>query len=137
MLALIAVAVVVVVVDLLIQRWAGKRDRMFRPLSIGRDPRLIKQRHLEDGNSPAAGGGRYLRLRGPCTSQPGEARRAGGYPAISGADFAQLLSLAVRLDVLPAAAAAPAEAPAPAASVAPAVPEPAKAPSADSPADGA
>ena len=57
MVALIVGAVVVVVVELMILRWVGKRDRMFPPLSIGHIFGLFLHATSQGGRSPAAGRG--------------------------------------------------------------------------------
>ena len=117
MLVLIAGAVAVVVVELLILRWVGKRDRMFPPLSIGRVFGLIAHGTSKAGAAQLLAAERYVRLRRRVYFAGWRSKLAGEAPYVTDADYAQLVSLAAQLDALPPetaqpSAAAPADAPA-------------------------
>jgi hypothetical protein len=101
MLALIAGAVAVVVVELLIQRWVAKRDRLFAPLSIDYVFRLLAHGTSKAGAAQLLAADRYLCRRRSLYFAAWRARRTGGYPNVRDADFAHLVSLAARLEILP------------------------------------
>jgi hypothetical protein len=74
---------------------------MFPPLSIGHVFGLIAHATSKAGAAGLLAADRYLRLRRSVYFRAWRTRRAGGYPDVSDADFAQLVSLAARLEILP------------------------------------
>ena len=107
MLVLIAGAVAVVVVELLILRWVGKRDRMFPPLSIGRVFGLIAHGTSKAGAAQLLAAERYVRLRRRVYFAGWRSKLAGEAPYVTDADYAQLVSLAAQLEALPPETAQP------------------------------
>ena len=100
MLALIAGAVAVVIVELLILRWVGKRDRMFPPLPAGHVFGLVVGATSKAGAARLLAADRYLRLRRRVYFAGWLAARAGEAPGVTDVDVARLDSLAARLGLL-------------------------------------
>jgi len=104
MVALIAGAiVVVVVVELRILRWVGKRDRMFPPLSIGHIFGLIVHANSKAGAARLLAAGRYLRLRRSVYFAGWRSKVIGEAPHVTDGDAAQLETLLARARALPVA----------------------------------
>jgi hypothetical protein len=122
MVVLVVGVLAVVVAQWLILRWVSKRDRTFPPLPIGHALGLIAHATSRTGAAQVLAADRYLRLRRSVYFAAWRTRTAGGYPDVSDADYAELVSLAARLEILPpyqpsappavASPDAPAEAPA-------------------------
>ena len=110
MVALIVGAVAVVIVELLILRWVGQRDRQFPPLSTGHIFRLMARATSKAGAAQLLAADRYLRLRRRVYFAGWRTKLTGGSPGVTDADYAQLVSLATRLDALPAVASPPSRA---------------------------
>jgi hypothetical protein len=100
MLVLIAGAIAVVVVELLIQRWVSKRDRMFPRLPFGRLPQMIGRSTSWPGVARLLAAHRYMCLRRSVYFAAWRTRRAGGYPDVSDGDYVALMKLAARLGLL-------------------------------------
>jgi RsiW-degrading membrane proteinase PrsW (M82 family) len=113
LLVLVAGAITVVVVELLVLRWVGKRDRMFPPLSIARIVDLVARGATRTGAARLLSASRYLRLRRAVYLAAWRAHLAGGDPMVAEDDYVELNSLAAGLQALPPESAPP-PAPAPA-----------------------
>ena len=103
MVALIVGAIVVVVVELMILRWVGKRDRMFPPLSIGHIFGLIVHVTSKAGAARLLAAGRYLRLRRCVYFAGWRSKVTGEDPYVTDGDAAQLETLLARARALPVA----------------------------------
>jgi protease prsW family protein len=103
MVALIAGAIVVVVVELMILRWVGKRDRMFPPLSIGHIFGLIVHATSKAGAARLLAAGRYRRLRRCVYFAGWRSKVTGEDPYVTDGDAAQLETLSARARALPVA----------------------------------
>jgi hypothetical protein len=103
MVALIAGAIVVVVVELMILRWVGKRDRMFPPLLVGHIFGLIVQAISKAGAARLLAAGRYLRLRRSVYFAGWRSKVTGEDPYVTDGDVAQLETLLARARALPVA----------------------------------
>ena len=101
--ALIGGAIVVVVVELMILRWVGKRDRMFPPLSIGHSFGLIVHATSKAGAAQLLAAGRYLRLRRCVYFAGWRSAVTGEDPFVTDGDAAQLETLLARARALPVA----------------------------------
>jgi RsiW-degrading membrane proteinase PrsW (M82 family) len=137
MLVLIAGTVAVVVVDLMIQRWVAKRDRMFPSLPFGRLSQTFGRSTSWARIATLLAADRYMCLRRSLYFAGWRTSRAGGYPGVTDKDYAELISLAVRLGIFrsPGAAGQPSAAAPP---VVPAdIPTPAAATAVDAPASDA
>lgn len=113
LLILLVGAVAVVIVELLILRWVGKRDRMFPPLAIPRIADLLARSATKAGAARLLSAGRYLRLRRAVYFAGWRAQLAGRSPVVAEDDYSELVSLAAALEALPPESAPP-PAPAPA-----------------------
>jgi RsiW-degrading membrane proteinase PrsW (M82 family) len=107
LLVLVAGAITVVVVELLVLRWVGKRDRMFPPLSIARIVDLVARSATRAGAARLLSASRYLRLRRAVYFAAWRAHLAGAVPMVAEDDYAQLNSLAAGLQALPPESAPP------------------------------
>ena len=103
MVALIVGAIVVVVVELRILRWVGKRDRMFPPLSIGHIFGLIVHANSKAGAARLLAAGRYLRLRRSVYFAGWRSKVTDEAPCVTDGDAAQLETLLARARALPVA----------------------------------
>ena len=103
MVALIVGAIVVVVVELRILRWVGKRDRMFPPLSIGHIFGLIVHATSKAGAARLLAAGRYRRLRRCVYFAGWRSKVTGEDPYVTDGDAAQLEALLARARTLPVA----------------------------------
>ena len=103
MVALIAGAIVVAVVELMILRWVGKRDRMFPPLSIGDNFGLIVHATSKAGAAQLLAAGRYRRLRRCVYFAGWRSAVTGDDPFVTDGDAAQLETLKARARALPSA----------------------------------
>jgi hypothetical protein len=101
MVALIAGAIVVVVVELMILRWVGKRDRMFPPLSMRHIFGLIASAASKTGAARLLAADRYLRLRRSVYFAGWRSRVTGEDPYVTDGDAAQLEALLARARALP------------------------------------
>ncbi len=138
MLALIAGAVAVVAVESMILRWVGKQDRRFPPVPFGRVRQMLGRSTSWPGIARLLAADCYVGLRRSVYFAAWRSTRSGEAPYVSEVDYAQLISLATRLEVLPSGVAAPVAAPVAAGPAVPAVPEAVETPtSADAPTDGA
>jgi RsiW-degrading membrane proteinase PrsW (M82 family) len=99
-------AVAAVAAELLILRWVAKRDRMFSPLPIGQVFALFKRCNTMAGLSQLAAVERYVGLRRSIYYAGWRTQRAGGEPIVTYADYVELGSLASRLGLRQAGAAA-------------------------------
>jgi RsiW-degrading membrane proteinase PrsW (M82 family) len=100
-LVLLVGAVAGVVAESMILRWVGKRDPIFPPLPSARLVSLVKRWKAPAGLAQLAAADRYLCLRRSVYYAAWRTRRAGGYPDVSDGDFAELMSLAARLELKP------------------------------------
>jgi len=107
MLVLIGGAVAVVAVEWLILRWVAKRDRTFPPLPFARIPQMVGRSTSWPGIARLLAADRYMCLRRYVYFAGWRTTRSGGPAFVTDADYAQLISLAAWLQVLPAATAAP------------------------------
>jgi RsiW-degrading membrane proteinase PrsW (M82 family) len=129
LLILIAGAVAVVLAEWLILRWVGKRDRLFPSLPIARIFALLARSTTKAGAAQLLSATRYLSLRRAVYFAGWRAKAAGGNPVVAEDDYAQLVSLALRLEALPPRAAQPNAAAPPGAP--PATPAPIATPASD------
>ena len=98
----------VAVGDWLILRWAGRRDRMFPPLSAGYIYGLVKKANSRAGFIQLVAAKQYVILRRAIYFAGWRTKRAGGAAQVTRADYVQLRDLFVR-----AGAPAPAYSPLP------------------------
>ncbi len=103
MLILIAGAVAGVVVEWLILRWVGKRDRMFPALPSNDVFGLITRATSKEGAARLLAADRYVRLRRSVYFAGWRTKRAGGSPGVTDVDVAQLAALRARASALPGA----------------------------------
>ncbi|HLF76616.1 MAG TPA: PrsW family glutamic-type intramembrane protease [Dehalococcoidia bacterium] len=100
MLVLIVGVLAVVAGEWLILRWAGKRDRMFPPLSASRVFGLFARAPTKAGFGHLLAAERYLRLRNSIYYAGWQTKLTGGSPGVTDTDHDQLTSL-VAPNVLP------------------------------------
>ncbi len=103
MVALIVGAIVVVVVELRILRWVGKRDRMFPPLSASHIFGLIVHATSKAGAARLLAGVRYRRLRRCVYFAGWRSKATGEDPYVTDGDAAQLEAMLARAQALPTA----------------------------------
>jgi len=101
LLILIAAAIGVVVVEGLILRWVGKRDRMFPPLSLTHVFRLLSRCTSRAAAAQLLAADRYVRLRRFVYFAGWRTNRAGGSPGVTEVDAAALATLLARASALP------------------------------------
>jgi hypothetical protein len=84
--------VAAVAIELLIQRWAARRDRVFPPLPLSRVLGLVKGASLRAALAQLAAAEGYVGLRRSLHLAGWRARQAGEYPDFSEADYRALMN---------------------------------------------